>query len=188
MILGGYTVEYLKSEKGVALLIVMAILAVTTLVVALLFNIKIADIKMNNDYEDYNRAMYISEAGADLVINEWIEFINDQDTLANSIDIDNSGFVEQVELKSKALVGDFIESYHQGQEMVDIKYRFFVDGSESNRLVYELHNNSESLELDVEITGIYNDVGYVSYVNLQYCNHGRIIAHKGRKHLSDDRD
>lgn len=174
--------KHLKNKKGIALLIVMVIMAVSTLVVALLFNIKISDIKMNNSYEDYNRAIYVSEAGADLVINEWILYINhllninNRQKLAGTLNC-NYFTNNWLPTRKNKLIEKFNHPDFYGNEMVDISYEFSVVGNE-NLLIIDSHDNNDSM-LHVKVIGKYNKTEYVTHVRLQYCHHGDIRAYKG---------
>ncbi|MDF9409774.1 hypothetical protein L7E55_15700 [Pelotomaculum isophthalicicum JI] len=70
--------KHIKNNDGVALVAVMMVLSVSMLVVFFMVNFLNSESRITNVNISRNRASQIAEAGVDLAINEWINYINNQ--------------------------------------------------------------------------------------------------------------
>jgi hypothetical protein len=72
----------LINDQGIALLSVMLIMAALLIIIYLLIGMAEQDRKLTNMYDNSKQAFYLAEAGADLAINRWIDYINSTHTTA----------------------------------------------------------------------------------------------------------
>ena len=153
-------------------------------VIGLVYHILNAEIRMTDNYGNSNRAAQIAEAGADLAVNEWINYIKDRYTDENlpaGGSILASGFNNRLDPKRIILQDTFKNSSYYGSGDVSIIYSFSVDGNAVNPAVYDScsPDNPEKKVLDVDVIGKYNDEEYLYRLKLKYCHHGDIRAYKG---------
>ena len=171
----------------------MSITAVIMVIIGLLLtNILIPEIRMTNDNSDYTRAAHIAEAGADLVINEWIDYIkyrNQNDNVPAGGQILASEFEDDwLNTKKESLLNsNFNSSTYYGSGAL-IQYDFIVKDENGSEIiptaVYDSCDSDTSLPKEkkillVNIYGKYDKEEYVYHVKLSYCHHGDIRAYKG---------
>lgn len=63
------------SQKGIALLTVMVIMSVLVITGSLLLRMASSESRIIDDYSDNSRAFFVAEAGADLAIKQWRDYV-----------------------------------------------------------------------------------------------------------------
>lgn len=174
----------LNNKHGVALLIVMLIMSVTLIVIFVIFNIVSSETRMVGNYGNRIKAMQIAEAGADLAISEWIQYIND----LHDKGFNDNGYIQLQEFydsfdeKKNPLVSTLQE--HYGEDEIDIRYKDIrdPDNLDLGKLKdFDKCSTTGDPEgtLILEITGEYAGEEYNYQVMLRYCHHGNAWYQKG---------
>lgn len=166
----------LNDKHGVALLIVMLIMSVTLIVIFVIFSIVSSETRMVGSYGNRIKAMQIAEAGADLAITEWIQYINDlHDEGFNDDYIQLQEFYNRFDQIKNQLLSTLRE--HYGEDDIRIEYKYHLDK------LKDFDNCSTADDPDgtliLEITGVYAGEEYNYQVMLRYCHHGRAWYQKG---------
>lgn len=166
--------KYLKNNRGVALLSVMAIMTVLVIIGSLALYMASSESRMVNNYGDNVRANYIAEAGADLVIQQWKLYIADTDNISSDkIDIvdfltdPNNGLDVSMDNLESSLMGS--EGYNVGNSAVSINYE---STPSSGQLPVTTTNEPASTSIVINVTGDYSSTQYTYRVQLWFTTDG----------------
>lgn len=166
--------KYLKNNRGVALLSVMAIMTVLVIIGSLALYMASSESRMVNNYGDNVRANYIAEAGADLVIQQWKLYIADTDNISSDkIDIvdfltdPNNGLDVSMDNLESSLMGS--EGYNVGNSAVSINYE---STPSSGQLPVTTTNDPASTSIVINVTGDYSSTQYTYRVQLWFTTDG----------------
>ena len=166
--------KYLKNNRGVALLSVMAIMTVLVIIGSLALYMASSESRMVNNYGDNVRANYIAEAGADLVIQQWELYIADTDNISSDkIDIvdfltdPNNGLDVSMDNLESSLMGS--EGYNVGNSAVSINYE---STPSSGQLPVTTTNDPAGTSIVINVTGDYSSTQYTYRVQLWFTTDG----------------
>lgn len=173
------------NNKGIATFIVTIIMTVLLLIANLLIYIVEEDRLMVNDYEDRKQAFYIAEAAADLAINRWVDFINDQHEpnpreteVPSPVTITGeNGYEIYIDDEKETLVDNLITS--TGVKEVSVDY--YLDGYNDMGKLYCVEKDpaSDYNTLNIRVDATYKKTIYIYSVRLSYCYHGKVFTYKG---------
>lgn len=184
----------LDNNRGVALLMVMIIMTVLVIVGSLVLTMASSESRMVDDYGNHIRAFYIAEAGADLAIKLWDDYI--YDTLQydeygaldeNSINnlIDDFIVVLAAELNKPDGLADQLKNRYDNGKNIEIEYQDYnpPDGKLN-------HSSKETPDephiLTITVDGTYDDTEYRYGVQLWYFLNKTTGSCKGLEVLNKD--
>ncbi|RJX23778.1 MAG: hypothetical protein C4554_10110 [Dethiobacter sp.] len=164
--------KFIKNTNGVALIIVMAIMAVTAIVISVILTIPSGESRVIFDYGKSNKVFYIAEAGADLAICEWRKYITSLRENNNGpppVSVNTSVFINNwLKSKKDALSAAFASQYGLSTGTISIDYTSSKPAVTSAAGDY--------FELTIEAN--YSDT-YKYKVRLAYDTSGNTAAFKG---------
>jgi uncharacterized protein YjdB len=102
--------KYLSNDRGVALLTVMSIMTVFVLVGSLMLYMASSESRVVYEYGNNNRAFYIAEAGSDLAVREWKEYVTGNNNNKNFV-ADVNTFMNNYNTAVASLKNSFETSY-----------------------------------------------------------------------------
>lgn len=161
----------IKNTDGVALLLVMAIIAVSSIVIGAILTIPSGESRVIFDYGKSNKVFYIAEAGADLAICEWRNYITSlrQNNGPPPVSVNTGDFVNNwLERKKDALIAAFESQYGLAAGTISIDYTSSKPAVTSAAGDY--------FELTIEAA---YSVTYKHQVRLSYDTSGNTAAFKG---------
>lgn len=165
--------KFIKNTNGVALIIVMAIMAVTSIVISVILTIPSGESRVIFDYGKSNKDFYIAEAGVDLAICEWRKYITSlrQNNGPPPDRVNTGDFIDNW-LKSKKdnLIADFASQYGLSTGTISIDYTSSKPDVTSAAGDY----------FDLTIEAKYSDT-YKYKVRLSYDTSGNTYAFKGEQ-------
>lgn len=170
----------IKNTDGVALLLVMAIMAVTSIVIGVILTIPSGESRAIFDYGKSIKVFYVAEAGADLAICEWRKYITSlrEDDGPPPDSVDTSAFINDwLESKKDALIAAFESQYGLSTGTISIDYTSSKPAVTSAAGDY-FSNEGEYFELTIEAK--YSDT-YKYKVRLAYDTSGNTAAFKGEQ-------
>lgn len=190
---------YLNNNRGIALLTVMAIMAVLVVVGSLVLSMSSSESRVVYDYGNNNRAFYVAEAGADLAIREWKNYI---DSLPVVYDEDGYPVVAV-----DANIGDFLNRLDHkiglfptdpgrnvsGNPRYEMEKRIrnsyaLDDNSPLVWISYAATPDSGTLApvaaLNLTVTGNYDGGAFEQRVQLYYDSNGNVNSYKGSKEIT----
>ena len=175
--------KHMGNDRGVALLIVMVIMSVLVVVGSLMLTMSSSESRMVYDYGNNNRAFYIAEAGVDLAIKEWADYVGSlprdsenpdyPELLLEKADIPQ--FKTSLEAAGDNLVKKFRNNNNYNNQEVYINYTEYQPDS------VELDYSSDTVKniLLIKVEGKYEKAVYEYEVKLWYYSDGRTEADKG---------
>lgn len=163
----------IKNTDGVALFLVMAIMAVTSIVISVILTIPSGESRVIFDYGKSNKVFYISEAGVDLAICEWQKYITSlrQNNGPPPVSVNTSAFINNwLKSKKDALIAAFESQYGLSTGTISIDYTSSKPDVTSAAGDY----------FDLTIEANYSDT-YKYKVRLSYDTSGNTAAFKGEQ-------
>jgi hypothetical protein len=174
-------IKYINNTDGIAIVMVIYIVSISFVITSLIYYILNSEIIMNNDSGDIIISAHLAETGADLIINEWIKYIN---SLKVSGQLASGGHILPSNFRSYCLTADNTAIMGRFNNLLGgnalITYEFSVNGTINNP-VYDFDGSAISnlKILLVEVVGKYNKSETVYHVKLKYCHHGAVWSYKG---------
>lgn len=183
--------KQLNNNGGAALIIVMSILSVVVIIIGIVYYGLNAESKMTYNYTSHIRAMQVAETGADLAINEWIKYINEQHDIGALTGgfLNISEFKDRLKSQGARMATTLGGSDYYNTNEVYINYSFSIDPDaefEENPTNIKVNDtcfsdNVTDNVLYVNVEGEYDGEIYLCQVKLKYCNHGDVRTYKGIK-------
>lgn len=180
--------RYLNNNRGVALLIVMAVLSVVIMIAFLVLQMATQERKLVNDYAGDSITYQVAEAAADLAICEWVDYINSLHTNGvpmTTVKIEN--YVARLEGtggttgEKEELIKKFNEEYFGDSTLRDIDITYQYEPLSGD--MKERDFNQTNVNLTIKVIGKYNRSStyneYPLYVELMFCKHGDSFTYKG---------
>lgn len=174
------------SQRGIALLTVMVIMSVLVITGTLLLRMASSESRTIDDYGNSNRAFYIAEAGADLAIKRWREYVGTLPALVdgngnyNGTKADTGAYLSQLNSingPKETLEREIREGYLLGITSTTVSISFSGDPSS------ELLNITQSADtpyfLTLTVTGNYGNSSAEQKVRLCYYWNRTTESYKG---------
>jgi len=143
----------LRNDQGIALLSVMLIMAALLIIIYLLIGMVEQDRRLTNMYDNSKQSFYLAEAGADLVINRWIDYINSTHTSATRAPetISVNEFLQTLDSDINLTPFNGVYQYSGLSPTESARHNHLPDTNARNdleqvfRTVYNLDTNSQDL-------------------------------------------
>jgi len=171
------------SQKGIALLTVMVIMTVLVITGSLLLRMASSESRIIDDYGDNTRAFFVAEAGADLAIKQWRDYVASLPPLVNAdgsftgIEADRAIFLSQLGTSNNTFQQKIRGGYQLGSSSTIVSINFEADNSAGTLDITQSANTPYFLTLTV--TGNYGGSSAEQKVRLCYYWNRTTESYKG---------